>query len=298
MDVRIDRLVKRIRETGNPSALGLDTKIDYLPEALARAHAGNGNVGAAEAIYAFNSALLESLSDIVPCVKVQAAYYEALGTDGAECFKRTVERAKTLGYVVIADAKRGDIGSTAEAYSAAYLRDDSPFPADFLTVNPYFGTDGMSPFIADCAASGKGIFALAKTSNPSGREFQDVILRDGRPMYELVAEKIAEWGKGLIGEEGFSSVGAVVGATYPEQGAALRRKMPRTFFLLPGYGAQGASAEHLAACFDERGEGAVVAASRSIICAHKKRGTDDFVGAARDEAVRMRDEIANALRRV
>jgi orotidine-5'-phosphate decarboxylase len=292
MGVRIDRLVRKIRETENPSALGLDTKIDYVPEALARTYAG-----AADAIYAFNTALLEALSDTVPCVKVQAAYYETLGTEGVECFKRTVERAKTLGYVVIADAKRGDIGSTAEAYSAAYLRDDSPFPTDFLTVNPYFGTDGMSPFIADCAASGKGIFALAKTSNPSGKEFQDVILRDGRPMYELVAEKIAEWGEGLIGEEGFSSVGAVVGATYPEQGAALRRKMPRTFFLLPGYGAQGASAEHLTACFDGRGEGAVVAASRSIICAHLKRGTDDFVGAAREEAVRMREEITNALRR-
>ena len=292
MGVRIDRLIGRIRETGNPSALGLDTKIDYVPETLARIHAGN-----AEAIYAFNSALLEALSDIVPCVKVQAAYYEMLGTEGMECFRRTIERAKALGYAVIADAKRGDIGSTAEAYSAAYLRNDSPFPTDFLTVNPYFGTDGMSPFIADCAASGKGIFALAKTSNPSGREFQDVISRDGRPMYEIVAEKIVEWGKELIGEEGFSSLGAVVGATYPEQGAALRRKMPRTFFLLPGYGAQGASAEHLAACFDGHREGAVIAASRSIICAHKKLGTDDFVGAAREEAIRMREEIANALTR-
>ena len=292
MGVRIDNLVRRIRETGNPSALGLDTKIDYVPETLARSHAGN-----AEAIYAFNSALLEALSDIVPCVKVQAAYYEAQGTEGMECFKRTIERAKALGYAVIADAKRGDIGSTAEAYSAAYLRDGSPFPADFLTVNPYFGTDGMSPFIADCAASGKGIFALAKTSNPSGKEFQDVISRDGRAMYEIVAEKIAKWGEGLIGEEGYSSVGAVVGATYPEQGAALRRKMPRTFFLLPGYGAQGASAEHLAPCFNERGEGALVAASRSIICAHRKRGTNDFVEAAREETIRMREEIANTLRR-
>ncbi|MDR1509741.1 MAG: orotidine-5'-phosphate decarboxylase [Synergistaceae bacterium] len=289
--MRIDRLIRRIRETGNPSALGLDTKISYVPEALARAH-----TEPADAIYAFNAALLEALSDIIPCVKVQAAYYEALGTAGVECFRRTIERAKALGCAVIADAKRGDIGSTAEAYSAAYLRDDAPFPADFLTVNPYFGTDGMSPFIADCAASGKGIFALAKTSNPSGTEFQDVILHDGRPMYELVAEKIAEWGEGLIGQEGFSSVGAVVGATYPRQGAALRRKMPRTFFLLPGYGAQGASAEHLAACFDERGEGAVVAASRSMICAHIKRGTDDFAGAAREEAIRMREEIRNALR--
>ncbi|MDR0764918.1 MAG: orotidine-5'-phosphate decarboxylase [Synergistaceae bacterium] len=291
--MRIDRLIGRIRETENPSALGLDTKIDYVPDALARAH-----TGAAEAIYAFNSALLKALSDIIPCVKIQVAYYEALGTAGMECFKRTVERAQALGYVVIADAKRGDIGSTAEAYSAAYLRDDSPFPADFLTVNPYFGTDGVSPFIADCAVSGKGIFALAKTSNPSGKEFQDVILRDGRPMHELVAEKIAEWGEYLIGKEGFSSVGAVVGATYPTQGAALRRKMPRAFFLLPGYGAQGASAEHLAACFDERGEGAVVAASRSIICAHIRRGADDFVSAAREEAIRMREEIRNALRRV
>ena len=294
--MRIDRLIRRIRETGNPSALGLDTKIEYVPEAMIIDYVDE-DARTIGAVCTFNFALLEALSDIIPCVKVQAAYYEALGTAGTECFISTVERAKALGYVVIADAKRGDIGSTAEAYSAAYLRDDSPFPADFLTVNPYFGTDGMSPFIADCAASGKGIFALAKTSNPSGKEFQDVILRDGRPMYELVAEKLVEWGEGLIGEEGFSSVGAVVGAPYPEQGAALRRKMPRTFFLLPGYGAQGASAEHLAQCFDERGEGAVIAASRSIICAHKKLGTDDFVGAAREEAIRMREEIANVLRR-
>jgi orotidine-5'-phosphate decarboxylase len=295
MGVRIDRLVRRIRETGNPSALGLDTRIEYVPKAFALDHIENG--GTAGAIYAFNAALLEALSDIVPCVKIQAAYYEALGTAGMECLRRTAELGVALGCAVITDAKRGDIGSTAEAYSAAYLRADSPFPTDFLTVNPYFGTDGIAPFIADCAASGKGIFALAKTSNPSGGEFQDVISRDGRPMYELVAEKIVEWGETLIGEEGFSSVGAVVGATYPEQGASLRRKMPRTFFLLPGYGAQGASAEHLAPCFDGRGEGAVIAASRSIICAHQKLGTDDFAGAAREEAIRMRDEIGNVLRR-
>ena len=294
MGMRIDRLIEAINDTGNPTVLGLDTRIEYVPEKFAAPYINEG--GAPDAIFAFNAALLDALRDIVPCVKIQAAYYEALGPAGAVCFERTINEARRLGYVVIADAKRGDIGSTAEAYSSAYLRKNSPFRADFLTVNPYFGTDGLAPFLADCEKSGAGIFALVKTSNPSGAEFQDLITDDGRPLYERVAERVAGWGENLMGAGGYSSVGAVVGATYPEQGARLRKNLPRTFFLLPGYGAQGATAEYLAPMFDERGGGAIVAASRLLICAHMKHKTDDFAGAARAEASRMRDDLSKVLR--
>jgi orotidine-5'-phosphate decarboxylase len=294
MGMQIDRLIEAVDDTGNPTALGLDTRIEYVPEKFAEPYMKEG--GAPEAIFAFNAALLDALRDIVPCVKIQAAYYEALGPDGAVCFGRTINEARRLGYVVIADAKRGDIGATAEAYSSAYLREDSPFRADFLTVNPYFGTDGLAPFLADCEKSGAGIFALVKTSNPSGAEFQDLITDDGRPLYERVAERVAGWGKNLTGAGGYSSVGAVVGATYPEQGARLRNKLPGTFFLLPGYGAQGATAEHLAPMFDDRGGGAIAAASRLLIRAHQKRHTDDFAGAAREEALKMRDDLSKVLR--
>ncbi|MDR1138247.1 MAG: orotidine-5'-phosphate decarboxylase [Synergistaceae bacterium] len=292
--MQIDRLIRAINDAGNPTALGLDTRLEYVPEKFARPYLEKG--GAPEAVFAFNSALLNALRDIIPCVKIQAAYYEMLGPSGAVCFERTITEARRLGYVVIADAKRGDIGATAEAYSSAYLRESSPFRADFLTVNPYFGTDGLAPFLSDCEKSGGGIFALVKTSNPSGAEFQDLLTDGGLPVYERVAERVAEWGEKLMGAEGYSSVGAVVGATYPKQGADLRKKLPRTFFLLPGYGAQGATAEHLAPCFDGRGGGAVVAASRLLICAHKKSQSDDFVGAAREEALKMRDDLSKTLK--
>jgi orotidine-5'-phosphate decarboxylase len=209
---------------------------------------------------------------------------------------RTIDEARDLGYVIIVDAKRGDIGATAEAYSAAYLGKGAPFRADFLTVNPYFGLDGIEPFIGDCVENGGGIFILIKTSNPSGRELQDLTLTDGRPMYERLAGMVSEWGESLVGNEGYSSVGAVVGSTYPVQGANLRKIMPRTFFLLPGYGAQGANASDIAGCFDAFGGGAIAAASRSLICAHKKAATDDFVQAARDEALNMRDQLSRAIR--
>ncbi|MDR1472357.1 MAG: orotidine-5'-phosphate decarboxylase [Synergistaceae bacterium] len=291
--MRIDRLIEAIRELRNPTALGLDTRIEYVPEPFARAHAGEG--GGAAAVLAFNRELLRALRDIIPCVKIQAAYYEMMGAGGMACLGDTMEEARRLGYVVIADAKRGDIGPTAEAYSSAYLGSGAPYASDFLTVNPYFGTDGVSPFISDCGRTGRGIFALVKTSNKSGGEFQDILCADGRTVYEHVAERVSEWGSGLIGHNGYSSVGAVVGATYPEQGAELRKKMPHTFFLLPGYGAQGAPASHLAGCFDGDGSGAIVAASRSIIRAHRTAGTDDFASAAREEAIRMRADLMRVL---
>ena len=287
--MQIDRLIRAIRERGNPSALGLDTRVEFVPEPFARPHIEAG--GPAEAVRAFNFALLGGLKDLIPCVKIQAAYYELMGLPGLACMAATVEEARRLGYVVILDAKRGDIGATASAYSGAYLAPDAPLAADFLTVNPYLGGDGVIPFADGCRASGRGIFVLVKTSNPSSGEFQDLAVEGGGTLFERVGDKVSEWGAGLIGAEGYSSVGAVVGATYPEQGARLRRRMPHTFFLLPGYGAQGASAEGLAGCFDASGGGAIVAASRSLICAHQKAGTDDFVEAARDEAKRMQREL-------
>ncbi len=289
--MQIDRLIRAIRERGNPSALGLDTRIEYVPESFAKNYPD-----APEAVYAFNAKLLAALCEIVPCVKIQAAYYELMGPGGMRCMARTIDESRRLGYVVIVDAKRGDIGATASAYSGAFLAVDAPFHADFLTVNPYLGYDGVEPFVYDCNGTGAGIFVLVKTSNPSSGEFQDLAAFDGRPFYDHVADKVALWGEELIGEEGYSSVAAVVGATYPKQGAELRARLPHTFFLLPGYGAQGASAKDLAGCFDQKGSGAIVAASRSIICAHKKTGANDFAVAARDEAVRMREDLNEALR--
>ena len=290
-EMRIDRLIQAIEEKENPSVLGLDTRIGYVPESFARRHGGDE----AAIVRAFNFALLDALRDIIPCVKVQAAYYERMGLGGEACLEDTLREAERMGYVVILDAKRGDIGPTAEAYSGAHLAPDAPVPADFMTVNPYLGIDGVKPFIDDCAKTGRGIFVLVKTSNPSSGEFQDILTGDGEPLFARVGAKVAEWGEPLTGREGYSSVGAVVGATYPEQGAMLRRRMPHTFFLLPGYGAQGAAASALAGCFDARGRGAVVNASRSLLCAHKKAGTEDFASAARDEALKMRNELQKAL---
>ncbi|MDR1019405.1 MAG: orotidine-5'-phosphate decarboxylase [Synergistaceae bacterium] len=293
--MQTDRLAREIRRYGNPTALGLDTRLEYVPEGFARP-LFNAGAQPADVVFAFNAALLEGLRDVVPCVKIQAAYYELLGPDGMLCLKKTLDEARRLGYVTITDAKRGDIGATASAYASAYVGRSAQFPSDFVTVNPYLGTDGVAPFIEECGDTGRGIFVLVKTSNPSSGEFQDLPTADGRVLYEHVADKVSLWGEGLIGEEGYSSVGAVVGATYPVQGAALRRRMPRTFFLLPGYGAQGASAPDLAGCFDGSGGGAVVNASRSLICAYRKSAPGrDFVEAAREEALRMRDDLRKAL---
>ena len=291
---KIDRLIEAIEQTGNPTALGLDTRVEYLPQPFADEFPG------AVGILKFNRALIDVLSDVVPCVKVQAACYEMLGAEGMDVFRDTLLHAREKGMVTIADVKRNDIGATAEAYAAAYLNCDSPFPADFVTVNAYLGFDGIKPFLEACAESGGGIFILVRTSNPSAWEFQDLVVGDedglSRPLYERVGLKVGEWGEGFIGAHGYSSVGAVVGATWPEEGKRLRFLLPNTFFLVPGYGAQGATAKDISGCFDERGRGAVVNASRSLLCAHKKLKTDDFVTAARQEAMRMRDELRSAIR--
>ena len=300
MKLMIDQLIEGIKSTGNPTCVGLDTQLGHLPEGFA------GTVesfeDAAAAIVKYNKALVDALCGIVPSVKVQIAYYEMYGVPGMQAFVDTCAYAKSKGLVVIADAKRNDIGATSGAYANAFLGetplDDkalSAFPADFVTVNAYLGSDGILPFLKASQVRGGGIFALVKTSNPSGVELQDLMIGD-RHVYEVMGDLVSKWGESCIGSHGYSSVGAVVGATYPEQGAALRVRLPHTFFLVPGYGAQGATGKDLRGCFDKNGMGAVVNASRSILTAWKKQPGVDFAQAAYNEAIRMRDDIVSAIK--
>ena len=296
----IDQLSAAVKAMQNPTAVGLDTRYEYLPEGYAPL-GENWLEDAARGVLRFNKELIDGLCGIIPAVKVQIAYYEMYGLPGMQCFYETVKYAKERGMVVIADAKRGDIGATAQAYAHAFLsgpeiagRRCDAFPADILTVNPYFGTDGLQPFLDACAGTGKGLFILVKTSNPTSGEFQDQEY-DGKTLYERVGDQVAAWAAPLMGESGYSSIGAVVGATYPAQGAALRKRLPGIYFLVPGYGAQGAKGADLAGCFDGKGGGAIINASRSIICAHRKQPGVHFVEAARNEALRMREDIMSAV---
>lgn len=303
---QMDQMIEKIKATKNPTVAGLDTRLEYLPEAFLNEVKPDGVKtfeDAADAIYAYNCRLVDALCDIVPAVKVQVAYYEMYGHAGMVCFEKTMAYAKSKGMSIMADAKRNDIGATAQAYAAAYLgktqvgdQELSAFSSDFVTINAYLGIDGIKPFV-DCAAQyGGGMFALVKTSNPSSGQLQDMILKDGRSVFEAMADLVCEWGESTVGAQGYSLVGAVVGATYPAQGAALRLRMPKTFFLVPGYGAQGATGADLAGCFDKDGSGAIVNASRSILCAWKKRPDVAFDVAAREEAIRMREDIAQGLK--
>ena len=297
----MERLNSRIHEMGNPTVAGLDTRLEYMPADFLKANAPEGVRSAEDAaklIIAYNKKLVDSLQDIVPAVKVQAAYYEMYGVPGMQAFAETLRYAGEHGLIVMADAKRNDIGSTAACYADAYLGETDlggskcrAFEADILTVNPYLGIDGIKPFLDVCAAREKGIFALVKTSNPSSGQLQDMRFEDGRTLYETVADYLEAWGEETRGASGYSALGAVVGATYPEQGTSLRKRMPHTFFLVPGYGAQGATGKDIAGCFDAMGGGAIVNASRSILCAWKKKDTADFAGAARDAALAMRADL-------
>lgn len=299
-----DRLIQKIIEMKNPSVAGLDPKLDYVPEYLRRSFLdedGETLKAAAKAIFRYNQMLIDSLCDIVPAVKLQAAYYEMYGHHGVKTMERTIRYARLKGMYVITDAKRNDIGATMEAYTAAHLGsvkigecEYEPFGADALTVNGYLGTDGISPLLGVCKTQGKGIFVLCKTSNPSSGEFQDLLI-DGVPLYARMGDKCEEWGADTVGTYGYSAVGAVVGATYPEQLESLRKRMPHTMFLVPGYGAQGGGAKGIAGGFDANGLGAIVNSSRAILCAYKKEGCDerDFAGAARREALRMRDDLTS-----
>lgn len=299
----IDLLIEKIKEKNNPTVAGLDPKLDYLPEEMIKtsfAKYGETFEGAADAIFNFNKELIDHLYDIVPAVKPQCAYYEMYGIEGLKCLKKTIDYAQSKGLYVILDAKRGDIGATSEAYAAAYIGktelgtvSEPAFGADSLTVNPYLGTDGVKPFVDQAMKNKKSLFVLVKTSNQSSGELQDLMC-DGKHIYECMAELVRTWSKGTLGKYGYSELGAVVGATYPEQAEEIRAILPHTYFLVPGYGAQGGKAADVARSFNKDGLGAIVNASRSIMCAYKKNGGS--VGeAARAEAERMRDDIMSAL---
>ena len=298
-----DRLIARIDELKNPSVAGLDPKLEYVPRFLKDAFFvkdGHTLKAAAGAILAFNKALIDELCDIVPAIKPQAAYYEMYGWEGVRTLAETIRYAQQKGMYVMTDGKRNDIGATMTAYATAHpgkvMVDGvelEPFGADALTVNGYLGTDGIQPLLDVCQKYDKGIFVLAKTSNPSSGELQDRKI-DGKSVYEIMGEMCEKWGEQQIGKYGYSAVGAVVGATYPEQLAELRAKLPHTMFLVPGYGAQGGGAKGVAGAFDANGRGAIVNSSRAIMCAYQKEENcpeEDFAKAARREAIRMRDDI-------
>ena len=294
-----DRLIERIIELQNPTCVGLDTSFDYLPDDMRAGAKDFSDV--AERIFYFNKKLVDTLCDIVPSVKVQIAYYEMYGAEGLKAYRETLSYGAEKGLVVIADAKRNDIGSTAACYSRAFLGETSvegarfsAFPSDYVTVNGYLGTDGIVPFVEDCKERDKGIFVLVKTSNPSSGELQNLLLENGTPVYEYMGGLVEKWGESTIGKYGSSAVGAVVGATHPEEAARLRKKLPHTFFLIPGYGAQGGSAEMLRCCFGKDGLGGVVNNSRGILCAYKKTG-GTYYEAARAAAVAMQKDLSEAI---
>ncbi|MDR1689765.1 MAG: orotidine-5'-phosphate decarboxylase [Clostridiales bacterium] len=306
----IDVLISKIKEKQNPSVVGLDPKLSFVPGFIKEEmfeRYGKTPKAAAECFYAFNQAIIDATADIVPAVKPQIAMYELYGADGIESYIKTVAYAKEKGLVVIGDIKRGDIASTAEAYSDTHIgRVDIDgqtyeiFKEDFITLNPYLGTDSVQPFIKNCRLYGKGLFMLVKTSNPSGSEIQD-IESEGKPIYEIVAKLVEKWGLNLIGESGYSQIGAVVGATYPQQAKKIRNLVPNTFFLVPGYGAQGGTAQDMKNYFSEGITGAIINSSRGIIAAHQsakyaERYTqEEFALCARQAAIDMKDEILNAL---
>ena len=305
----IDKLIAKIQKTGAPIVVGLDPMLNYIPEHIQKkafAEYGETLEGAAEAIWQFNKEIVDKTYDLIPAVKPQIAMYEQFGIEGLKAYKKTIDYCKSKDLVVIGDIKRGDIGSTSAAYAVGHLGKVQvgskcyvPFDEDFVTVNPYLGSDGVKPFIEVCKEENKGLFILVKTSNPSSGEFQDQLV-NGRPLYELVGEKVAQWGEEHVGQSGYSYIGAVVGATYPEMGATLRKLMPKTFILVPGYGAQGGKGKDLVNFFNEDGLGAIVNSSRGIIAAYKqekyaKFGAENFGDASRAAVEDMVADISGAL---
>ena len=303
----IDRLINKIKETNNPTVIGLDPRYELLPKCVLEKYPDTLE-GVSQAIVEYNKALIDETYDVIPAVKPQIAFYEMFGIPGIKAFEETCKYAKQKEMLVIADIKRGDIGSTAQGYSNAYLgktkigeKEESIFDVDFVTVNPYMGTDCVKPFIEDCKKYDKGIFILVKTSNPSSGELQDLKLENGEEVYLKVAKLVEEWGKELRGEYGYSSIAAVVGATYPKQLKEIREIAPHTYFLIPGYGAQGGKAEDIALGFDKNGLGGIVNASRSLMCAYKsefwkdKFAEKDYAKATRAEALRMKEELGGII---
>ena len=307
----INRLVEKIKKTNAPIVVGLDPMLSYVPEQVqnkAFGEFGETLEGAAEAIWQFNKAIVDAVCDLIPAVKPQVAMYEQFGVPGMAAYEKTVAYCQEKGLVVIGDIKRGDIGSTSEAYAVGHLgrvrvgsRSYAGFHEDFATVNPYLGSDGVKPFLKVFREEKKGIFILVKTSNPSSGEFQDRLV-DGRPLYELVGEKVAQWGEEAMGDD-YSYVGAVVGATYPEMGRILRKIMPKSYILVPGYGAQGGKGKDLVHFFNEDGLGAIVNSSRGIIAAYRQEqygsfGPEHFAEASRQAVLDMVSDIRGALEAV
>lgn len=306
----INRLIDKIKKTGAPIVVGLDPMMKFVPEHIQKAafaEQGETLEGAAEAIWQYNKGIVDAIYDLVPAVKPQVAMYEQFGIPGLIAFKKTVDYCKEKGLIVIGDVKRGDIGSTSEAYAVGHLgkvtvgsKSYYGFDEDFVTVNPYLGSDGISPFMKVCKEEKKGIFVLVKTSNPSSGEFQDQMI-DEKHLYEMVGEKVYKWGLECMPEEGnYSYVGAVVGATYPEQGRILRKIMPKTFILVPGYGAQGGKGADLVHFFNEDGLGAIINSSRGIIAAYQqekyaKYDAKHYAEASRAAVLDMKEDIAQAL---
>ena len=294
-----DRLIEEIIAMQNPTCVGLDTLFDYLPDEM---KAGVTTFeGVAERVFEFNKKLIDTLYGIVPSVKVQIAYYEMYGTAGMKAYEETLKYANEKGLVVIADAKRNDIGSTASCYAKAFLGEtqvnstaSSAFPADYVTVNGYLGTDGIAPFVEECESKDKGIFVLVKTSNPSSGELQNLMLENGKTVFEYMGGLVEKWGESTVGKYGYSAVGAVVGATHPTEAKRLREILPHTFFLIPGYGAQGGNAQMLKSCFGENGLGGVVNNSRGILCAYKKNG-GTYYEAAKNACIAMQKDLSEVI---
>ncbi len=304
----VSKLIEKIQKTKAPICVGLDPMLSYIPEHVTKkayAEFGETLEGAAEAIWQFNKTIVDATADLIPSVKPQIAMYEQFGIEGLKAYDKTVKYCQEKGLIVIGDVKRGDIGSTSTAYATGHIgkvtvgkNTFSGFNTEYITVNPYLGTDGVKPFVDVCNQEDRGIFVLVKTSNPSSGEFQDKLI-DGKPLYELVAQKVVEWGEASMDGE-YSNVGAVVGATYPEMSKVLRKLMPKTYFLVPGYGAQGGTAEDLRYCFNEDGLGAIVNSSRGIIAAYKKEpyakfGAENFGDASRQAVIDMIADINSVL---
>ncbi len=305
----IQKLTDKIQKTNAPIVVGLDPMMKFIPESIKKnafAEYGETLTGAAEAIWQYNKGLIDAIYDLIPAVKPQIAMYEQFGVEGLIAYKKTLDYCKEKDLVIIGDIKRGDIGSTSSAYATGHLgkitiggNTYAPFDEDFATVNPYLGSDGVKPFIDVCKEEKKGIFILVKTSNPSSGEFQDRLI-DGKPLYEWVGQKVDEWGADCMGSNGYSYVGAVVGATYPEMGKILRDIMPKSYILVPGYGAQGGKGADLVHFFNKDGLGAIVNSSRGIIAAYQNEkyasfGEAGYADAARQAVIDMREDIAGAL---
>ena len=304
----IHELITQIQEKKAPIVVGLDPKLEYIPEDILKnsfTAYGETLEGAADAIYRFNRGIVDAVADLVPAVKPQIAMYEQYGLPGLMAFKKTVDYCHAKGLIVIGDVKRGDIGSTSQSYAVAHLgkvkvgsKEFEPFGEDFATVNPYLGSDGVKPFVDICREDNKGIFVLVKTSNPSSGELQDRLV-DGKPLYEHVADKVYEWGKDCMDGD-YSEVGAVIGATYPQVGKQLRKDLPHSYILVPGYGAQGGTGKDLVHFFNPDGLGAIINSSRGIIAAYKNEkyvsfGPENYADASRQAVIDMREGIQNAL---